>query len=337
MTVLQMLQSSKGETIPLKSQDVNLSVKDQNASFTIIQNYYNNEKNPIEAFYTFPTPAGASVYHFEATTDDGSVIKCVIKEKEQAKQDYDTAMRRGDSAYYMERQSSDVFSVAVGNLAPESGVKICIKYVVELQDEIDYLKLRVNIPLTIMPRYTPPEHISYSSSSYIAAAKAAALAALAQNTKKINEKPYELSIHGDIHMTDGIKNVDFKTHRAKLSQMHESSIHFDMENLSELNQDVIITIERNDSKSFANTYVLKSENGQELTNPLYKYATIVKFVPDFSKLSPVDLTKVHYVILLDNSGSMAGSNIEICKKAAQQFVALLPVGCTFDVYYFNHL
>ena len=326
-----MLRSSKGRSIPLKSQVVKLSVENQNASFTIVQEYYNSETNPIEAYYTFPTPSGASVYHFEAIADDGSVIKCVIKEKEQAKRDYDTAMRRGDSAYYMERQSSDVFSVTVGNLAPESGVKICIKYVVELQDEVDYLKLRVNIPLTIMPRYTPSA-ASYSNPSYIAATRAAMAA---QNTEKINGKPYDLSIHGDIHMTDGIKNVDFKTHRAKLSQMQETSIHFDMENLSELNQDIVITIERNDSKSFANTYVLNSESGQEITNPLYKYATIVKFIPDFSKLPPVDLTKVHYVILLDNSGSMSGPNIEICKKAAQQFVALLPIGCTFDVYSFN--
>ena len=332
MTVRSMLRSSKGNVIPLKSQDVNVSVKDQNASFTIIQNYFNNENNPIETFYTFPTPAGASVYHFEAMTDDGSVIKCVIKEKEQAKQDYDTAMKRGDSAYYMERQSNDVFSVVVGNLAPNSSVKICIKYVVELQDEVDYLKLRIIIPLTIMPRYTPTS-VSYSNSSYIAAARAAA----AQNTEKISEKPYELSIHGDIHMTDGIKNVDFKTHHAKLSQMRESSVHFDMENLTALDKDIVITIERNDSKSFANTQQLSSNTQQlsSVSNSLYKYATLVKFVPEFSKLPPVDITKVHYVILLDNSASMMGSNIEICKKAAQQFVALLPIGSTFDVYSFN--
>lgn len=312
-----LLFTANGDPVPLKSQTVVLKAKNQNANFTVNQTFLNEESDPIEAYFTFPVPAGAAVYYFEAKTDDGTVVECKIKEKQKAKEEYNQAISSGNTAYYMERQSGDVFSVAVGNLAPLTGVQICFKFAVELKNEEDCRKLRAVFPLTIMPRYVPT-YDDYRYGSNV-------------NPPKVDKKPYCLSISGDLEMGDGIVSVESKTHRIKLSEMRETSVHFEIQDLDDLDKDIIITIERNDAKSHA----MVQEFKQPLQDSLYRYCTCINMVPDFSKLAPVDVNNVHYVILLDRSGSMRGQDLEICKTAAQQFIALLPVRSTFDVYWFD--
>jgi hypothetical protein len=313
-----LVNSSNDEPIPLTSQNVYVHVNDQIASYTVDQTYLNDEKNPIEAHFTFPTPAGASVYSFEAKNDEGLVIVCQIKEKTKAKQEYNDAISQGHSAYYMQSESNDAFSVAVGNLPPQCGVQISIKYVVELRNEEDHRKLRINFPTTIMPRYTSTENYSYRSHRAV-------------NPPKVNKKPFNMSIEGDIIASDGIVSLDSKTHRIKLSKMEGTSMHFEIQDLEHLDSDIVLTLERKDSKSHASAQEFKGD----LKNDLYRHCTAINIVPDFSRLAPVSVLDVHYAIVLDKSGSMNGADIENCKKAAQQFVGILPVGCTFDVYTFN--
>ena len=324
--------------IPLKSQSVKFITNNQNANFTIIQNYTNIELNPIEAFFTFPVPTEASVYFFEARLDDGTIIECNIKEKDKAKEDYNEAINQGNTAYYMEKQSDGIFSIAIGNLAPKTNINICFKYALELKNETNHLNLRINFPLTLMPRYTSIYQSNRSSNGV------SSNNSILQNPEKISEKPFNLFISGDIIMSDGIKSLNSKTHQIKISNMKENSLHFDIENLDKLNQDIILTIERNHSTSHA---IVQKFTGM-LHDQTYKYCTAINIVPDFDKLPDIDVRNIHYVLLLDKSGSMKNigyhlqimnydiqTNIEICKLAAKQFIALLPVGSTFDIYVFN--
>jgi len=311
-----LLVTSKGTHIPLKSQIVYLTAKNQNANFIIMQEYSNNESLPIEAFFTFPVPTESCVYFFQAILDDGTIIDCKIKEKNEAKKYYNKAINTGDTAYYMEQQTDDIFSIAIGNLAPKTNIKICFKYALELKNEINHLNLRVIFPLTLMPRYTP---INTNADL--------------QNPKKISEKPFYFSISGDIMMSDGIKSIESKTHRIRISNMKENRLHFNIDDLDKLDQDIVITIERKNSESYA---IVQKFVGT-LQDQMYRYCTAINIVPDFDKLPEIDVRNIHYTLLLDNSGSMEGYNIDLCKKAAQQFVALLPVESTFDIYIFNSI
>ena len=53
---------------------------------------------------------------FEAEIHGKRVIG-IAKEKEQAKQEYNRAIARGDGAYLMEEQKADIFQVKVENIA----------------------------------------------------------------------------------------------------------------------------------------------------------------------------------------------------------------------------
>ncbi len=327
MTILSNLYTSKG-SIPLKEQKVEINVIDQVANFTIKQTYHNEENIPIEAYFKFPTPGESSVYHFEASHDDenGKTIICKITEISKAKELYNEAINNNNTAYFMKREDSgDIFSTAIGNLGPKITVRITIKYVIELKNEIDYQNLRLNIPLTIMSRYTPIESSKQDHDS------------LSQvSTKTIDKKPFNMSICGLITMNQGINIIYSKTHKITLTDIQDKVVKFEILGLEQLDRDVIITISRNKSRSYSSCSCFVQEFIQPVHNPVYKYITAINVVPDFSKMPPVNVNNVHYIILLDSSGSMRGKDMEICKKAAQNFVALLPNESSFDVYSFNN-
>jgi hypothetical protein len=320
----QNLHTIDGKYIPLTSQTICLNVKDQIANFTVEQIYFNNENHHLETVFTFPVPAEASLYKFEATIFDKTTfekkdIKCIIKEKDIAKIEYNEAINQCDTAYYMERIDGDIFSIRIGNLYPNTQIKVCICYVTELKNELDHRKVRITIPLTIMPKYkSKNEPLNESINIF--------------NPLKTNDKPFDVAINGSIYMGDGIVSIDSLTHKIKLSEMKNNSINFDIYDLEDIDGDIVLTVERHDSKSHAITQEFTEAS---LQHPLYKWCTSVSLVPDFDKYPPLNINDMHYVFLLDKSGSMKGKDIEICKQAGQHFLALLPTEATFDIYTFS--
>ncbi|CAF4311308.1 unnamed protein product, partial [Rotaria sordida] len=92
--------------------------------------------------YVFPLDENSTVCGFEAHINN-KVIKGVVKEKEQAKQEYREAIEKGHGAYLMHQEQAQVFSVAVGNLPANNEVIIKIIYVAELIIENDDIVFRL--------------------------------------------------------------------------------------------------------------------------------------------------------------------------------------------------
>ena len=81
------------ESLTLKSVSITGEVLGRFGIYTIRQNYENDGENTLEVFYTFPLSGTASVYDFTARLGD-KVIRGIVKEKEQAKKDYQRAITR---------------------------------------------------------------------------------------------------------------------------------------------------------------------------------------------------------------------------------------------------
>lgn len=87
--------------VPLTGVVVEAKVEDFLAEVVIKQRYENVEKYPIEALYEFPLAEGASVSAFYALVD-GKKVDGKLKEKEEARDDYDDAIAGGHSAFLLE-------------------------------------------------------------------------------------------------------------------------------------------------------------------------------------------------------------------------------------------
>ncbi|KAF4635477.1 hypothetical protein G7Y89_g2626 [Cudoniella acicularis] len=106
-----------------------------------------------ECVYTFPLYDGVSVVSFTCHVDD-KVLRGLVKEKVKAKQIFDDAVAKGETAGLLTQadEASDVFSTKLGNIPAGESVTVEITYVGELKHH-DTDGIRFTIPTKIAPRY----------------------------------------------------------------------------------------------------------------------------------------------------------------------------------------
>jgi hypothetical protein len=76
-----------------------------------------------------------------------------VEEREKAFEVYDDAMAAGHSAFLLDQERPNIFTVSVGNLRPQQTIEIAITYVTLLTFE--GAAIRLLIPTTVSPRYVP--------------------------------------------------------------------------------------------------------------------------------------------------------------------------------------
>src|SRR4029077_9171448 len=81
------------------------------------QTFVNTHAEPLEATYVFPLPDRAAVTSFRLEVA-GRIVEGELKERGQARQDYDRAIRAGHRAAITEEERPGVFTMRVGNLPP---------------------------------------------------------------------------------------------------------------------------------------------------------------------------------------------------------------------------
>ena len=69
-------------SVPLKSVEVELEVRDHVATVVSTLNYENKEDKPLEAVFVFPMPGDAAVCHFSATIGQTQIV-AEVKEKQK--------------------------------------------------------------------------------------------------------------------------------------------------------------------------------------------------------------------------------------------------------------
>jgi hypothetical protein len=94
--------------IPMDDATVDVKIVDQVAHISLSQNYTNSSTTtPVDASYVFPIPAKAAVCAFNFIRGDGTKVIGSVKEKEEAKTEYHTALRSGQTAALGEEQTKD--------------------------------------------------------------------------------------------------------------------------------------------------------------------------------------------------------------------------------------
>jgi Ca-activated chloride channel family protein len=122
------------------------------ACVKVTQRYQNTESTPVEAIYTFPLPADATLVGF-AMMCNGRRLEGIVKEREEAFHHYDEAIFAGHGAALLEQERANVFTASVGNLLPGEETLVEVQYVQRLQAEEG--ALRWMIPTLVAPRYIP--------------------------------------------------------------------------------------------------------------------------------------------------------------------------------------
>ena len=141
------------EHFPLKATNVVTNINGMIAETYVTQTYVNEGDTPINASYVFPTSSGVTV-HGMTMVIGNEKITAQIKEKEEAKVEYEEAKSEGKSASLMEQKRPNVFSMDVANIMPGDTVNIELHYtelITPKENTYEFV-----FPTVVGPRYAPP-------------------------------------------------------------------------------------------------------------------------------------------------------------------------------------
>lgn len=304
---------------PLLGTEVSAVIDMNMAEVTVIQNYINTRPGSIEAIYTFPLPHKAAVTGFKAKIGNQEVTG-TYKEREAAFEEYDDALRRGNSGFLLESHRPDIFQVSLGNIAAGEAISITISYIEDVQC-VDS-ELRWVLPTVVAPRYIPGN---------ASGAKTGAGVASPTNqvpdadfiTPPVGSAPYVLKLKAHMKGFRGLKKITSPSHPIVI-YVEEDGFAVTLAKENEpLNRDFILNAVMDQVSS--NRLVL-SRSGDEVFGEL----TVALELEDIPQQNNYE-----YTFVIDVSGSMSGQKLEQAKKALQLSLRNLIEGDRFNIVAFE--
>lgn len=148
------------DSFPLKSTDVITNINGVIAETYVTQTYANEGDVPINARYVFPTASDVTVHGMKMEIGN-QVITAKIKEKEEAKEEFETAKSAGKSASLLEQKRPNVFTMDVANIMPGDTVHIELHYT-QLITPTEGIYEFV-FPTVVGPRYAAPSAADHNN------------------------------------------------------------------------------------------------------------------------------------------------------------------------------
>ena len=139
--------------VPLESTEVVLNVQPGLLEAEVTQTFTNRTAGALEATYLYPLPAEATLTQFELQFRD-RVIRSVVREKKQARIEYEKAKEEGKKAALLEQHDPSLFSTAVANFLPGETVKVVIRFIQPVV--LSATSTEIRFPMTTGVKYFPP-------------------------------------------------------------------------------------------------------------------------------------------------------------------------------------
>ena len=122
------------------------------ARATVRQTFRNATDEWVEGVYVFPLPEQAAVDHLLMKVGERT-IEGRIREREQAKAEYQQARDSGRKASLVEQERPNIFTTSVANLGP--GESLVVEIEMQQTLAFDSGEVRLRVPLVVGPRYIP--------------------------------------------------------------------------------------------------------------------------------------------------------------------------------------
>ena len=138
--------------LPLQAMQIQGRLCGLSFRLVLTQTFHNSTSHNLEAVYIFPLPARAAVSRFVMRTQNREVVGR-LKERGEARRDYDQALRAGHQAGLVEEDRPEVFTMKVGNLPAGEQVEVELTLTGPLAMADGMATFR--FPLVVAPRFMP--------------------------------------------------------------------------------------------------------------------------------------------------------------------------------------
>jgi Ca-activated chloride channel family protein len=320
------LATDKG-LLPLRAMDIETRIDGLVAQTTLRQTFVNTLGEPLEATYIFPLPDRAAVTHFRMEVA-GRVIEGVLKQREEARQEYEQAIQSGRRAAITEEERPGVFTLRVGNLMPGEVATVRLTMTGPLVYSDGEATFR--FPLVVAPRYIPGTPLPGPSVGDGIAPDTDAVPDASRISPPVLlpgfPNPVRLSLAVEVHAA-GMPVADFRSSLHAIAVANgEGSRRITLQPGERLNRDFILRFRVGEQTVRTALAVQPDTEGKEGTFLL----TIMPPTRQTQAVRPRDV-----VFVLDRSGSMGGWKMVAARRALARMVDTLTDRDRFTVYAFD--
>ncbi|HKP37547.1 MAG TPA: VIT domain-containing protein [Pyrinomonadaceae bacterium] len=302
------------DRLPLKDTRVEISVSGVIADVKVVQTYRNEGSRPINATYVFPASTRAAVYGMRMKIGD-QVIVAKIKEREKAKEEFETAKKEGKSASLLEQDRPNVFSMNLANMMPQEQVEIELRYT-ELLVPTDGV-YEVVYPTVVGPRYSSQKESTASAND-----KFVKSPYLHEGTKPTSE----LHISAKISAGVPIQELACTSHQISPQWQSASVAHLTMDDSDPFqgNRDFVMRYRLTGNQIAAGLLLFQ---GQDENFFLY-------MAQPPQRIANEEIPPREYIFVVDVSGSMEGFPLNTSKQLLRDLIGKLRPTDLFNIVLF---
>ncbi len=301
------------DQFPLLGTSVQAEIAGWVANVTVEQVYKNNGSVPIEAIYLFPASTRAAVYYLDMQIGSRKIV-AEIREKQEARRNYEQAKSAGKRATLLEQQRPNVFQMQVANVLPGDEIIVTLKYNEFLIPENK--KYRFVYPTVVGPRFVNPDEepseAGFAANPYLS------------NNSDLS--PSKLYIEISLSMGTPIQDVRCHSHKTVLNWQSKDQffVKLDEEEQFGGNRDFILE------------YRLSGE-GVRNSTLLYEHKDEKFFLTTVqppNRNTEAELLPREYIFVVDISGSMSGFPLEVSKELLRNLIGALKATDGFNIVLF---
>ncbi len=292
--------------IPLQRIDYDAVITGAFAKVSAKQTYKNELTNSVEAVYVFPLPDEATVVGCKMQIGPRNV-EAEIKERQEARKEYDDAVQAGHHGVLMEQERPNIFTMNVGGVEPGEEIQVTVEYLQRVPWENNGGRFR--IPLVVAPRFIPGNPTGQTSAGW--AMDTDEVPDASRITPKVAKKGVPYTANITVSFAPGFT--------CKLSSPSHSALIPTQTVLSREDHIPIQTGEIQTDRDFVMAYESKSaapEVSVHCARLEQETFCVVSLIPPIQTAPEQDESEV--VLLLDASGSMNGAKLSGLKTIAQK-------------------
>lgn len=303
------------DQLPLKSTEVVVDIAGVIADVKVAQIYTNTGARPIEAIYVFPASTKAAVYGMKMTIGERTIV-ARIKEKQQAREEYEEAKRAGKSASLLEQQRPNVFQMNVANILPGDEIKVELSYT-ELLVPTDGV-YEFMYPTVVGPRYSnQPEAAAPTSEPWV-------------SNPYLHEDEAPTSAFGiTVNLAAGLP-----VHEMTCSS-HKVNINYESASLAN------VKLEESEQYGGNRDFILKYRlSGGQIESGLLLYEGkeenfFLLMMQPPTRVTVDQIPPREYIFIVDVSGSMHGFPLDTAKKLLTDLISNIRPTDVFNILLFS--
>jgi Ca-activated chloride channel homolog len=329
-----LLQMEAGYTIATRiNTAIEIRVSGPVARTVVSQEFRNDGAEWVEGIYVFPLPDTAAVDRLRLRIGE-RFIEGEIREKEEARAEYEKARQDGKRAGLVEQQRSNLFTTSIANVGPGETVNVEIEYLETVKYDNGRFSLR--IPLTLTPRYIPGVEQGRQGSGWSADTGQVPDASLITPPVVTVSRDHAVTMRADIHAGVPLQLIASRYHPVRVETVDEAEGRYTVALTgTKVPMDHDLELDWQPVEDA----VARATLFREVKGGMPHYLLMV-LPPDDMSLGGADSAEPvarELVFVIDTSGSMHGASIDQAKEALLLALNGLAPGDIFNVIQFNSI